>query len=388
MVIIMRDMKDKTLKGKINSYTLKEHLKGGGFGEVWTAQSINGPTIQNVAVKMLSERERTKATAKKSFYTEGKNILAMPSHPHILRPLEIILSEGEYYLVMPLMQKSLKDYIDAKEDLSGEFISYVMKGIGEALVHAHANGMLHRDIHPGNILFQEVEGKCKVYLSDFGLARVLQGSPLLQKAKELGGDSSNKPLEVQVQELSRRGSRGNDSDNVRATNICVGFRAYASPEVLAVDSVEVATELSDLFSLAKVGNALNGEKNNQLQKVLEKGMQYLPKNRYSSVKEFVDAINGLRDYVREISAFNPKTLTNEKITQLYALAQEAYIQEPSNRKEFKNLLELIDSDYSILKMDLLGRIEQTKGTNPLQLVKEIRIGIRELEKIEKMYKND
>ncbi len=390
-VIIMRDLKGKKLDGKKGSYILEERLKGGGFGDVWTAQSlVGGVATEKVAVKMLSEKRRTDIRSKELFYEEGRNLLVMPPHDNILRPQEIVSSEGDYYLVMPLMQKSLQDYIDAGTNLSGNFVRCVLKGVGKALAHAHTYKMIHRDVHPGNILFEEVEGKGKVYLSDFGLARVLQESPLLQRAKEMSRDSSKKSLEVQLGQVSG----GRDSDEERVASICYGLVTYASPEVLASSlGVEAATELSDQSSLSKVGHVINQNKDRRLQDILERGMHIIPKKRYSSVTKFVDAIKGLKDYLRKISAVDPKTLDEKKAAELYQLVQEAYETEPWNKAAFGEKLTAIDEGYGAFKEAwLLERIagkmtEDLQKDHPLmEELGRIQKVTAELHNIESFYK--
>lgn len=100
------------------------------------------------------------------FVVEAKAI-AQLEHPAIVPLYEYGRQDGRPYLVMRYMRGgSLADRI-AQRPLSLPEAATIVDRVGDALDYAHAHGILHRDVKPGNILFDD---RGAAYLSDFGIA--------------------------------------------------------------------------------------------------------------------------------------------------------------------------------------------------------------------------
>ena len=145
-------------------YALAEMIGRGGFATVWRARALGGGVFsrgRDVAVKIIpvySSGERSRALR------EGQ-IAEGLKHKNIVETLEVIPGDHEIYLVTEYIRGMPLD--EAAKDYSLEEIVDALAQILEALVYAHGQGIIHRDIKPQNAL---VDARGRVKLTDFGVA--------------------------------------------------------------------------------------------------------------------------------------------------------------------------------------------------------------------------
>ncbi len=171
-------------------YRIISRLGKGGMGEVFRADDI--VLGQEVALKFLPPAAKSNVNLLTRFYDEVR-IARQISHPHVCRVYDIGEVEGQPYLSM--------EYIDG-EDLAGllrrigrlpgdkalEFARKICAGVGAA----HAKGVLHRDLKPGNIM---IDSRGEPHITDFGLAamvgiegdEVRNGTPAYMAPEQLEG---------------------------------------------------------------------------------------------------------------------------------------------------------------------------------------------------------
>lgn len=154
-------------------YTLKELLGKTGMSAVYAAHDPNFD--REVAVKLLPTTMLNDETSRARFEREAQTI-AMLENPAIVPVYDFGEVDGQPYLVMRLMTGgSLIDRINkGKMDL-GETVR-IMKIVASALDEAHSKGVVHRDLKPGNILFDD---NGLPYLADFGIAKLSEASTTL-----------------------------------------------------------------------------------------------------------------------------------------------------------------------------------------------------------------
>nr|WP_221443248.1 serine/threonine-protein kinase [Nocardiopsis algeriensis] len=162
-------------------YRLEEQIGSGGMGSVWKATDtlLNRP----VAVKLLHPAQMAEPTARERFRTEGR-ITAGLSHPGIAQVFDYGEENGRAFLIMELvvgepLSQILKENGALSPDTTLDFVCQAAK----ALAAAHARGVVHRDIKPGNLLVTP-EGKLK--LTDFGIARGDMSVTLTQTGMVMG----------------------------------------------------------------------------------------------------------------------------------------------------------------------------------------------------------
>ena len=145
-------------------YALSEMVGRGGFATVWRARALGGGRSsrgKDVAIKIIpvySAGERSRALR------EGQ-IAEGLEHKNIVETLEVIPGDHEIYLVTEYVKGMPLD--EAARGYSLEEIVDALAQILEALVYAHGQGIIHRDIKPQNAL---VDARGRVKLTDFGVA--------------------------------------------------------------------------------------------------------------------------------------------------------------------------------------------------------------------------
>lgn len=162
-------------------YQLDERIGSGGMADVYKATDIllNRP----VAVKILHDQFKRDTEFINKFQREAR-AAARLSHPNIVNIYDVGVSEGDHYIVMEYVPgKTLKDKIRQDGHLSTEEALRIAREIAEALAHAHANGLVHCDIKPHNILMM-ADGHIKV--ADFGIARAVTESTMTYSGNVVG----------------------------------------------------------------------------------------------------------------------------------------------------------------------------------------------------------
>jgi serine/threonine protein kinase len=201
---------------RLGGYDVTGVLGQGGMGVVFQAFD---PSLRRwVAIKVLAPDMANDGVARQRFAREAQAAAAV-RHQHVVTIHAVSETEGLPYLVMEyLAGGSLQDYLDRHGPPSWRVVARLGAEVAEGLAAAHAQGLVHRDVKPSNILLHAAEeepGSAKI--SDFGLARAADGSRLTR------------------------------------TGLLAGTPMYMSPEQALGEPLD---ERSDLFSLGSVLYAL------------------------------------------------------------------------------------------------------------------------------------
>jgi len=149
----------------VSHYQITGKLGIGGMGVVYEAQDTRLP--RRVALKFLPDELANDSDAGLRLLREAETV-ALLNHPNICTIYEIDHDSGESFIVMERLEGvNLKIYMSRKRLETKEIVDIALQ-VTDALAAAHAKGVVHRDIKPGNI-FVGTDGLVKVL--DFGLAR-------------------------------------------------------------------------------------------------------------------------------------------------------------------------------------------------------------------------
>ena len=151
----------------IGDYEITGSLGKGGFGAVYKAKSKDGADL---ALKLLNPQALDNQRVVKKFFHEAM-ILAKLDHPNITKLMEFFPDGENYALVMEYVEGvELKEVIQKhKGPMPFELAYKIANQALDAFHYAHQNGILHRDIKPGNIIIDK-NGDAKIM--DFGIAKM------------------------------------------------------------------------------------------------------------------------------------------------------------------------------------------------------------------------
>lgn len=174
----MRPTADITLGGR---YTLTERIAIGGMGEVWKARDKVLGRI--VAVKILKEEYTGDPGFLERFRAEARNT-ALLNHPGVANVFDYGEEDNSAYLVMELVPGNpLSSIIEHETTLPPDRILNFIAQTARALAAAHSQGLVHRDVKPGNLIITPDD---RVKVTDFGIARLANQVPLTATGQVMG----------------------------------------------------------------------------------------------------------------------------------------------------------------------------------------------------------
>ena len=265
-------------------YEVKELIGSGGMANVYKAVMLgrNGPVPAGtvVAVKVLRQEYTHDPELVRRFKNESKAI-SLLNHPNIVKVYDVSVNDQLQYIVMEYVDgMTLREYLNERGGKltsreTVHFISQILK----ALEHAHANGVVHRDIKPQNIMLLD-NGQLR--MMDFGIARISRAENQLLSGKTMGS----------VHYISPEQAKGDETD-CTSDIYSVGVMMY---EMLsgqlpfdAEDAVEVA--IKQISDQPKSLHEIAPQVPAALVEITEKAMAKLPQNRYASAREMLDALD-------------------------------------------------------------------------------------------------
>ena len=206
---------------KLGPYEIQSPLGEGGMGEVYRARDTR--LERTVAIKILPAQFSADPVRKQRFEREAKTISSL-NHPHICTLHDVGSQDGVDYLVMECVEgETLAKRLEKGRLPLDQALKYGAQ-VADALDKAHRNGVVHRDLKPGNIMLT----KSGVKLLDFGLAKPV--------SEAFAGAQTISVSPTKSRPLTAEGS-------------ILGTMQYMSPEQLEGKETDAR---SDLFSFGAV----------------------------------------------------------------------------------------------------------------------------------------
>jgi serine/threonine-protein kinase len=184
------------------AYVLGRELLGGGMSRVFVAEE---PALGRTVVVKVLPADWAPGMNRERFLREIQ-LAARLQHPHIVPLLAAGEAAGAMYYTMPFIEgESLRAELARGRRFTVREVVRVLHDVVEALAHAHARGVIHRDVKPGNVLMLGNHA----LVTDFGVAKALTAA--------------------------RQNSGGAFAAGTTSTGLAIGTPAYMAPEQLAAD---------------------------------------------------------------------------------------------------------------------------------------------------------
>ena len=285
---------------RLRQFELRSVIASGGNGTVYRA--FDTVLERLVAVKLMKKELTSDPVALESFYREAR-ACAQLNHTNIIHLYTFDESEGQMYLVMELADRgSLDNRIEKQQRVAELDVLDIGIKIAGALDLALKHNLLHRDIKPGNILFN-MDNEPK--LVDFGLARSAEAEP------ESAAVTEGTPYYVAPEKIKReRETFLSDMYSLGCTlyHALTGHVPFEAPTVEELVSAHVHTPMTPPNLVLPEVTQLTSD---ALVKVMEKN----PADRFLSYDEFVLALWGARGQLlikqsTQVDSPKPKSKTS------------------------------------------------------------------------------
>lgn len=200
-------------------YQIMAAVGAGGMGQVYLAQDTQ--LRRNVALKLLAPHLTRDELGLRRFEQEAQSASSL-SHPNILTVYEFGQIEGKYYIATEYVEgQTLRERIGGGKFEAGEVTDIAMQ-ICSALVAAHARGIVHRDIKPGNLMLRK-DGIVK--LLDFGIAKLTDDTGVSGMLTSVLSMSQPGAVMGTIRYMSPEQARGQEVDG-RSDLFSVGVVMY------------------------------------------------------------------------------------------------------------------------------------------------------------------
>jgi serine/threonine protein kinase len=263
--------------GKIDQFEIHGRIGQGGMGMV--LKGVDRELDRAVAIKILSPHLANNGTSRQRFAREAQAAAAVV-HPNVVPIYAVNSCPQRPYIVMQLVSgHSLQSLVQERGPLATRELVRVMIQVADGLAAAHQQGLIHRDIKPGNILIEK--DVSRVMITDFGLARAADDAGLTQTGWIAGTPHYMSPEQARGDSLDSR----SDLFSLGALMyfIATGREPFRAEKPFAV--------LQKIISVSPTPpQELNPELPSIVADLITKLLEKNPQERYQSASEVRDRL--------------------------------------------------------------------------------------------------
>jgi eukaryotic-like serine/threonine-protein kinase len=256
-------------------YRLDLRIASGGMGEVWRATDTLLDRV--VAVKLLKQEHADDAVFRSRFEIEARHAAAL-RHPGVAQVFDFGSGDLTHapYLVMEYVEgEPLSALLRAGDPMDPAAATDLLAGAGDAIGAAHAQGIVHRDVKPGNLM---VTPDRRVKITDFGIARAADGLALTRTGEVMGTPQYLSPEQAE----GKPATPASDVYSLGAVGYecLVGRRPYVADSAVATALAHLREPVPELPDSVPAGLAA----------VVRRAMAKDPAERYPDGSAFAAAI--------------------------------------------------------------------------------------------------
>ena len=268
----------------LDRYRLVEQIGQGGMATVYRATDPR--TGNECAVKVLSPTIGSDKRFVRRFRREAE-VLARLKHPQIVPVLDYGQARGMVYLVMPFVSGETMHQKLVKRKFTETEVRRLIRQVADALQFAHEAGIIHRDVKPSNIM---IDRDGNAFLTDFGLARLAEGSGTLTGSLLMGTPAYVSPEQGRGELVDARSDQY--SFGVILFQLVTGQLPFDG-------DTPMATVMQHLQEPPPPPRMINPKLPPAAEKVILKALAKDPSVRFASIEETVKAFEAALDGASE-----------------------------------------------------------------------------------------
>ena len=289
---VTAELQDRLTRVLTGRYTVRKLLGAGGMGAVFLADDLT--LEREVAIKVLPPDMSRDDRVVARFHREAKTAAKL-DHPNII-PIHRVESEsGLHYFVMKYVAgRSLESMLDAGQPLPIPFAVRILSEAAAALGHAHARGVVHRDVKPANIMLGADD---QVVLTDFGISKVGDlTAQLTQTGMIIGTPHYMAPEQATGREVDGRADQ--------YSLAVLGHQLFSGKLLFSGDSAHTIIYRHVSEQPPRVAT-LRSDVPPAVDATLDRALRKEPDERFATMEEFARALRG--ESVPSPSASRPST---------------------------------------------------------------------------------
>ncbi len=260
----------------VGPYKITRYIGQGGMATIYRAHQIT--LDRDVAIKAIHPALKDDPAFLARLSREA-DIVGKLNHPNIVAVYDSGECDGQPYLVMRLIEgKTLKQLLQDRQLTTAEVLD-IARAVADALIYAHAHGVLHRDVKTSNIL---MDNDGNAFLTDFGLARLAySGDSTLSRDMLIGSPQYISPEQAKGEPIDVR-------SDIYSFGIVL-FEMFTG-QVPFSGETPYATIMAHITEPPPSARALNPSMPLAVEMVLQKALAKNREQRYASVSEMITAL--------------------------------------------------------------------------------------------------